>query len=655
MPDIHNKLMKNKQLLHPKYRADIDGLRAIAVLSVVIYHAFPGNIMGGFIGVDIFFVISGFLISTIIFQNLQNNNFSFIEFYSRRIKRIFPTLILVLSSCTLFGWYFLLSNEYEQLGKHLFFGSAFVSNLILWSESGYFDSVAETKPLLHLWSLGIEEQFYIFWPLIVFLAWKIKFNLKLLVSTIILISLAFCIWQTNNNSVAAFYSPQTRFWELLIGSLLAIFILKTKYITTTIIKNIISCIGLLLILISIFTISQDSQFPGWLALIPTIGTALIIFSDTTSWVNKKILSNRALVWFGLISFPLYLWHWPLLSFMRIIEGGKPSILHRISAILIAIFLSWLTLTLIEKPIRFNSHSKLTLPILIITLATIAFFGLNIEINKGYPQRESLQNLSSNQKVIEQMAEWKYKKNELCVTKYLSEEPKTYLWLFCMKNTISSPTVMLLGNSYANQIYPGISQNIKLKNQSILSIGDFDATGYERADNGNSNLANRIEHQRNFINNIIQTTPSLKYVIINGLIESPDEEYIKNLKNRIDFIEQNGKVVIVFIPHIKPPFHPKYCFNRPQFKQVKDCDFNLKVRDTQLKNFKPLVDSISVSNKNVLFYDQNELFCNNKCSYIKDGMPLYRDQVHISEYGSIVLSELFVNWAQQNIPALINQN
>ena len=213
-------------LNHHSYRADIDGLRAIAVLSVIGFHAFPGKLKGGFIGVDIFFVISGFLITTIIYQNLRNNKFSFIEFYSRRIKRIFPALIFVLTSTALFGWYFLLSNEYEQLGKHLFFGSVFVSNLILWSESGYFDTLAETKPLLHLWSLGVEEQFYIFWPLIVYLLWKIKLNVKATVFIILLSSLFYCIWQTDNTPDAAFYSPQTRFWELLVGSLLSIFVLK---------------------------------------------------------------------------------------------------------------------------------------------------------------------------------------------------------------------------------------------------------------------------------------------------------------------------------------------------------------------------------------------------------------------------------------------
>src|SRR5215831_15751110 len=157
--------MSLPHLSHPKYRRDIDGLRAVAVLSVVAFHVFPNWMVGGFIGVDIFFVISGYLISTIIFENLDKDTFSFAQFYERRVKRIFPALILVLVSCFAFGWFILLPDEYKQLGKHTAGGTAFVANFVLWNESGYFDNAAETKPLLHLWSLGVEEQFYIVWPL----------------------------------------------------------------------------------------------------------------------------------------------------------------------------------------------------------------------------------------------------------------------------------------------------------------------------------------------------------------------------------------------------------------------------------------------------------------------------------------------------------
>ena len=173
---------------HPKYRPDIDGLRALAVLAVVAFHAFPAYVKGGFIGVDVFFVISGYLISTIIFKNLDKGTFTFSEFYARRIKRLFPALTLVLVACFIFGWFALLPFEFMQLGKHIASGAGFISNIIFWNEAGYFDNAADTKPLLHLWSLGIEEQFYIFWPLILWFAWMQRFDFLLITVIITIIS-----------------------------------------------------------------------------------------------------------------------------------------------------------------------------------------------------------------------------------------------------------------------------------------------------------------------------------------------------------------------------------------------------------------------------------------------------------------------------------
>ena len=221
---------KYEHLTHPNYRADIDGLRAIAVIAVVFYHAFPGSkvLTGGFIGVDIFFVISGYLISTIIIGNLERGSFSFIEFYSRRIRRIFPALLTILIASIVFGWFALLAYEYKQLGKQIAGGAGFISNFLFWQESGYFDNAVDTKPLLHLWSLGIEEQFYIIWPLILWLAFKKRVYVFTMLITIMAASFSLNINEVTSNGVAAFYSPQTRFWELLAGSILAYLTLHKK-------------------------------------------------------------------------------------------------------------------------------------------------------------------------------------------------------------------------------------------------------------------------------------------------------------------------------------------------------------------------------------------------------------------------------------------
>ncbi|WP_173955117.1 acyltransferase family protein [Polynucleobacter tropicus] len=380
-------LLSNKG--HLKYRPDIDGLRALAILFVVIYHAFPSVIPGGFIGVDIFFVISGFLISTIIYTQLASNRFSFVGFYIRRIKRIFPALFVVLAFCFAFGWFNLLADEFSQLGLHIAGGAGFIANLVLWNESGYFDNASDTKPLLHLWSLGIEEQFYFFWPILICLAWRKKINLLWVGLIVGVISFAINVYEVHHqlHFTAAFYSPVTRFWELMIGAILAYIALNQKTMLDRLkasnislsqarINHWISIGGAVFLLVGIFQINKNSPFPGFLALLPTLGAALLIAAGERAWLNRVVLSNRLLVWIGLISFPLYLWHWPLLSFAHILQGKMPSAEIRSLVLLTSIVLSALTYYCIEKPIRTNQFNKLKASILLVLLIVIGYIGFN---------------------------------------------------------------------------------------------------------------------------------------------------------------------------------------------------------------------------------------------------------------------------------------
>ena len=399
MKTIHSPLS------NPKYRPDIDGLRAIAVLGVVVFHAFPIWLRGGFIGVDIFFVISGYLISTIIFENLEHGTFSFTQFYARRIKRIFPALALVLATTLVIGWFLLLADEYQQLGKHVAAGAGFISNFILWQEVGYFNNAAETKPLLHLWSLGIEEQFYIIWPLLLWFAWKRNFNLLTITVICLITSFILNLKGIKHDAVATFYSPQTRFWELLCGSLLAwvmlykkerlnVLLLKADHFLKSIIfrdgddlgesqenklktlANFSSFLGLLLLLYGFWRINKELNFPGTWPLIPIVGTLLLIIGGSNAWVNRHLLSNKVVVWFGLISFPLYLWHWPLLSFLSIVVDHEISTRNfRIAAVILSIGLAWLTYRLIERPIRFGKRGKVKVAILCSLVSLLGATGL----------------------------------------------------------------------------------------------------------------------------------------------------------------------------------------------------------------------------------------------------------------------------------------
>lgn len=453
MPD-----MPHFELTHPKYRPDIDGLRAIAILSVVGYHAFPEMVKGGFVGVDIFFVISGYLISTIIFENIQSGRFSFIDFYRRRIKRIFPALIVVLMACFTIGWLVLLPSEYKQLGKHIASGAGFISNFILLHESGYFDNAAETKPLLHLWSLGIEEQFYIVWPLILWAAWNRKFNWLAISLTLAVLSFLFNITGMRIDPVSTFYLPYTRLWELLIGSLLAYFILHRNGVTATIEnnsinwqekivnvvtlkfnenirRNTVSLIGALAIAASYIFINKNTNFPGAWALLPTLGSAFIIAAGSQAWINRTILSNRLLVWFGLISFPLYLWHWPLLSFVKIVHGETTTEAIRIATVLISIVLAWLTYKLIERPIRFGNYSKVKTITLCALMCMV--LGAGIAVDKKY-----LLPRSQNIKALQYVDFMGYPQP---VGQYINEKYK-----FGALGQNEQNKILLLGDSHSQQ-------------------------------------------------------------------------------------------------------------------------------------------------------------------------------------------------------------
>ncbi len=328
---------------HLKYRADIDGLRAVAVIAVVLYHAFPKLVPGGFVGVDTFFVISGYLITGIILAGLDSpSGFSFADFYARRLRRIFPALILVLAATLAAGVTIFLPSELTSLAKNAIASAFFGANFVLLSEAGYFDLVAHLKPLLHLWSLGIEEQFYLAWPLALWLTprqWR-----GLMIVVVMTASFALNVALVRSHPQATFYLPFTRAWELMAGALLVGITIKQDWL-----KEIIGAIGVICG-VTFFTYSDRTVFPGWTALVPVVGAGLMILAEG-SFFSRLVLAHPLAAAIGRISYPLYLWHWPLLVLPRIWLFRPLTTAKSLAAIAAAILLAWLTYQFIERPIR----------------------------------------------------------------------------------------------------------------------------------------------------------------------------------------------------------------------------------------------------------------------------------------------------------------
>jgi peptidoglycan/LPS O-acetylase OafA/YrhL len=326
-----------------RYRPDIDGLRSLAVMAVILFHTFPKVLPGGFVGVDIFFVISGYLITAIILNDLESGKFSAATFYARRIRRIFPALIIVLCVTFALGWHFLLPPELISLCKNIVASALFSANLMLLSQVSYFDLAAHMKPLLHLWSLGIEEQFYLVWP------WALRLLprrwLVPAIAAMIVGSFALNVAMIDHYPSETFYLPFTRAWELLAGALLTQIPRQARST-----NEMLGGCGLSALIASFFLFNMHTAFPGWAAALPVLGTALLIASEG-SFVSRVAFANRTAVSVGLISYPLYLWHWPLLVFAEIYKFRPLSDTQKGLVIGLTFILAWLTYRFLERPIR----------------------------------------------------------------------------------------------------------------------------------------------------------------------------------------------------------------------------------------------------------------------------------------------------------------
>jgi peptidoglycan/LPS O-acetylase OafA/YrhL len=645
-----------------QYRPDIDGLRALAVLAVVGYHAFPHRLPGGFIGVDIFFVISGFLISQIIFSELSEGRFSFINFYARRARRLFPALVLVLTSCAFVGWFTLLADEYAQLGKHMVASAGFVQNLILLTESGYFDIAAELKPLLHLWSLGIEEQFYIVWPLALYWLWRRPTTIGPSILICAALSFAACYWMTPLSATSAFFLPITRFWELLLGAAIA-WQQRTRFVgggrvaSAVRMLDILSVGGLLLMSVGLATIDHKRDFPASWALLPVVGTMLLIYAGPNAWVNRRLLSNKALVWIGLISYPLYLWHWPLLAFARILENQLPSGIVRLALVLCAVVLAWLTYILVERPIRLNVNRRMHSVMLLWALMLgVAVFGVWLYLAKGLPSREVVVASQSTAPLLKiDMAKARGCEGEFFVERIKQPPPQVLKHCTIYAGARPTKTIVFWGDSSVSALQPVFGTIANEQNYALITLMHMSCppilnarkTTFSFEESKRYCADGRIQGE--IVSYLRGLNPDL-IVLAASWSSYFNREYVTNhsfaaadaASSRVVFENELPKTIDSLI-QIAPlvvfkdwPIMPE----RPNARTIRALGYQkqpVSIARSQFDEWVAPVNKIfdQVHSQTIRYVDPAEKVCDNqKCYSARDGLLYYQDAYHMTSQAAM---------------------
>jgi peptidoglycan/LPS O-acetylase OafA/YrhL len=636
------------------YRPDIDGLRAIAVLSVVAFHAFPDSVKGGFVGVDIFFVISGFLISRIVLSDLESSRFSLLEFYSRRVRRIFPSLLLVLTACLAFGWIALFPHELKELGKHTAAGAGFVSNFAYWHESGYFDASADTKPLLHLWSLGIEEQYYIIWPLFLYFSWKARFKPMGVTVAVAAFSFASSVGKLNGDAVARFYSPQTRFWELLLGSGLAyltLFDRRTLDRFTLRNSNLQSLIGAALLVAGIL-LTDERGFPGWWALLPTTGSALLISAGPATWVNRGLLSSRVLVWFGLISYPLYLWHWPLLTFMRMLDVHGASNAAIAAGVVLSVVLAWLSYVLLERPVRRGRHGTAKTAILVVLMIATGAVGLGFYRHDGFSSRLEIRSAAA----AELFGGFPHEPfhNGNCDSSFAAFSGLSA----CLLSQPEKPDVALIGDSHSEQLWKSMA--LRLRDHSVMNLAQwrcfpFATDTFERYGDCEQKLSAVLAFlRRESTIRTVYLAGSWSYLAAGGMdmpaagwrVSRPLDSaqlrsFTANGERMLSALVSYRRNVVLILDMPGLQFDPKTCIDvegsfliRYRAKRKNSCFISRAAYNEARKDFDVAFSGLLKRFPDVQIYDPRPLFCDaDVCRGTKNGTIVYYNGDHPTREGA----------------------
>lgn len=653
-----------------KYRPEIDGLRAIAIVSVVLFHA--GAVLhGGFLGVDVFFVISGYLITQLIVNELDRGQFHFYNFWLRRARRILPALIIVTIFCLALGWFFLLPNDFRNLGRSAIALSAFSSNIYFWLKSGYFAPPAQTQPLLHTWSLSVEEQFYILFPALVYLLTRYAFRLRAwLIFLLMILSLILLIYKMKSDTIAAFFLLPTRAWELFLGSVVALHFANKKTYSMAC-SELLSVLGIMLIGCAVFFYNPNSIFPAWGPIAACLGTTIIIISNQNKrFFIGRVLSSPPLVGVGLISYSLYLWHWPFLVFAQYITANKLGFLQRMVIVAASFFMAWVSYRWIETPFRrkqllVEPKKFITLTLALICILTATSFLINRE--NGVPDR-----LDPRTYIAYKAARYQLMQRSMCKRLFVSKRLH-----ICDSNAPMSqkPDFVLWGDSHADMLKPVIKKLAKqyhVKFWSYKCIPLLDVYDVARSDSLRHSQCTTMNHA------LIQVIRQRH--IKNVIFSSFWEQFVEGREVPLDgagqrdtfYADANIKSTsapqarAVFKKHFIDTIHALENAGVTHIWIVKDVPFFEEWPSNQLLKMlkyggntnqigRPLpqiskreafVNTVfnEVQSKTVRLIDPDFILCDKShfCHGVKDKQSLYFDFNHLSYYGALQLSPLFHN-------------
>lgn len=611
------------------YRSDLDGLRAVAVIAVVLFHAYPKLLPGGFIGVDVFFTLSGFFISKILYQEFEKGTFSYSRFMAKRIRRIVPALAVVMFSCFCFGWYTLMKDEFVALGEQLVAGVFFSANILFYLQADYFDTAAEFKPLLHLWSLGVEEQFYLVWPLMIWAAYRLRFSLLLPTLTLFTFSLLACLYVSHNDRSAAFYLLHTRFWELLLGALAAQFYVywpkkvqwlqakQTQWLNITL-ANVLSLTGVAFIWYGIRFTTKDG-FPGAWPVFPTVGTLFLIMAGPNAWFNRSLLSFRGMVFIGLISYPLYLWHWPLISFGYILSSARPPEEYIFFALVASVLLSVVTYYGIEQFTK-RASTQFSYRYILPALPLAAAMGLvAIQLHHYEGRKPDRMNELTGVVTHEEFHEFADRKYFPCAIEKLRKASDVFgqRYTRCHQSQKSQEyDLLILGDSHAEHLFYGLAEQLPHLNiVYLIQLG--------LPIHSNKNFSTFFS----FIRESYTAAPIIYTAQWLGHPTKPDQ-VASTIKSLIDL----GKTVYITddIPYFF--FQPKNCAVSRTISLVeRQCD--QRIDQHRLKVKAALLASIKekVASPKLRILDTDQHFIEGQKAFMSvNRQVLYRDNHHLAE-------------------------